>query len=570
MRAFPISRCQCQFPALMLLLGMLAIPSLTTAADGKYALLVGVTEYRHAEMNKPPLDYPEIDAKAVSDFLKQHGYEVDLLLGKQATREAVLKKLEVLGQKGTQKGAVVVGFWGHGVEFEGSDEAMFCPYDTSVRLAADSKGRELYDKEFKRLIEPNPETLIGMSKVLNGLKITGAGNRLLLADCCRNSPNRPRGRAFGSKLKLTDLPDNTAAIFACSSSEQAFEHKDWGHGAMTKCLLDLLPRLTSDGGDVNSITGRLRMNVSALVSAQSGGRDSQTVHPLVNGVVELRLEMSIQLLVAPFSALEAANAQKLTARALGVPETVKNSIGMELKLIPAGEFRMGSGKSAAELARIFDSKAEYFTGGFPQHRVRLTKAFRMGTTEVTQGQWEEVMRTKPWSGKPEVKEGANYAASYVSWDDAQEFCRKLSAKDGATYRLPTEAEWEYSCRAGSMSLYGYGDSVSSLKEYAWCKENALRVDEAYPHEVGRKRANNFGLSDMHGNVTEFCEDWYDEYGTRGALTINPTAVKTGKQIYRISRGGSYALDAMYDRSAKRSGATPNRRSEIYGFRVVLP
>ncbi|MDA1018376.1 MAG: caspase family protein, partial [Planctomycetota bacterium] len=376
------------------------ITSSAFAADPakKYALLIGVTKYSHAEMNKPPLEYPEADAKAVGDFLKQHGYEVDLLLGSKATRETILQKLELLGAKGNAQGAVVLGLWGHGVEFAGSDEAMFCPFDTTIRLVSDQAGKALFDKNGKRLIEPDPKSLVGMSKLLAGLQITGAGNRLLLADCCRESPNRPRGRAFGSQVKLTDLPDNTAAIFACSSNEQAFEHRDWGHGAMTKCLLDLLPRLATDAGDVNSITGRLRRDVTSLVTAKSRGRDQQTVQPIVNGVVELRLTRTMALLAAPFTAAEARSAQQATARSLGVRADYTNSLGMQFQLLPAGEFSMGSSDADVAAALRADStlKEEYYLKDErPQHRVRFTGSLFMGTHEVTQKDYETVMGKNP-------------------------------------------------------------------------------------------------------------------------------------------------------------------------------
>jgi len=264
----------------------------------RYALLVAVTKYQHTEMNKPALEFPEVDAKAVGEFLEAFGYEVEYLLGPKATKLAIEKKLDGLADKGNDEGTVVLGFWGHGVEFEGTDESMFCPYDSKIRTVVDSKGKKLFGKGGELMIEPDQATLVGMSDVLQGLRLSGAGNRLLLADCCRNSPNRARGRAFGSKTKLTDLPDNTAALFACSESEQAFEDETWGHGAFTKCLLDLLPQLTEDDGDdVNSITGKLKRNVAGLVKERSQGRETQTVNPIFKGTPELQLKIGIVVYV---------------------------------------------------------------------------------------------------------------------------------------------------------------------------------------------------------------------------------------------------------------------------------
>ena len=174
-------------------------------------------------------------------------------------------------------------------------------------------------------------------------------------------------------------------------------------------------------------------------------------------------------------------------------ETLTNSIGMKLKLIPAGEFQMGS--PANEEDREDDEH---------HHRVRITKPFYLGVYEVTQGQWEAVMETRPWSDKGYVKEGPDYAASYVSWDAAREFCELLSKREGKTYRLPTEAEWEYSCRGGTTTAYHFGNNASRLGEYAWYDVNASDVDEQYSHRVGQKKANPFGLHDMHGNVLPWC------------------------------------------------------------------
>ena len=141
-----------------------------------------------------------------------------------------------------------------------------------------------------------------------------------------------------------------------------------------------------------------------------------------------------------------------------------------------------------------------------QHRVRLTQPFYMQTTEVTQGQWKSVMGTEPWKVQDYVKEGDDYAATYVSHEDAVAFCRKLSAREGGTYRLPTEAEWEYACRGGTQTMYSFGASAGQLGEYAWFEDNADKVGEAYAHRVGQKRSNGFGLYDMHGNVRE----WFSE------------------------------------------------------------
>ena len=190
----------------------------------------------------------------------------------------------------------------------------------------------------------------------------------------------------------------------------------------------------------------------------------------------------------PFDADEALRRQEEAAEVLDIPVEFENSIGMNLRLIPAGEFMMGSPEEE-ELREENENL----------HRVRLTKPIYMDACEVTQGEWEEVMETTPWKGDMFVREGANNPATYVSWEDAKTFCEWLSEIEGRIYRLPTEAEWEYACRAGSTTAFYFGDSNSRLDEYAWYDENARDSGHRHPGTVGKKQANAWGLHDMHGN-----------------------------------------------------------------------
>ncbi len=247
-------------------------------------------------------------------------------------------------------------------------------------------------------------------------------------------------------------------------------------------------------------------------------------------------------------------------------DLITNSIGMKLKLIPAGEFMMGS--PANEANRNEDEG--------PQHKVGITKAFYMGVTEVTQGQWFAVMGTKPWAGREFVqegdrefvREGDTYPAMYVSWDDAVVYCEKLSAREGKTYRLPTEAEWEYACRGGTSTDYSFGSGSGSLKDYAWFDENAYGIGESHAHTVGMKKSNPFGLYDMHGNVFEWCADIYDakSYSSRSGTTMDP--MSSAGSGYRVLRGGSWYFNSGDSRSANRSRNRPGSRSLNVGFRVV--
>ena len=234
-------------------------------------------------------------------------------------------------------------------------------------------------------------------------------------------------------------------------------------------------------------------------------------------------------------------------------QEITNSIGMKFRLIAAGEFMMGSPESEAD--RDDDEL---------QHRVEISGDFYMGKFEVTQGQWKSVMGTEPWKGEDAVKEGVDFAATYVSWEDAVEFCKKLSARDGVDYRLPSEAEWEYACRGGSELAYSFGDAASDLGKYAWFDDNADSIGEDYAHEVGQKRANDFGLHDMHGNAWEWCGDFYGDYDS--SETRDPTGASDG--TLRVLRGGSWFNSSRSCRSADRLRRSPDLRSSFLGFRVL--
>ncbi len=236
-------------------------------------------------------------------------------------------------------------------------------------------------------------------------------------------------------------------------------------------------------------------------------------------------------------------------------ESLVNSIGLRMIYIRPGEFWMGS--PGNEPGHEEDES--------PQHLVKLMRGFYLGATEITQKQWVTVMGSRPWSGKEYVEEGDECAASYVSWDDAVAFCKKLSQTEGRTYRLPTEAEWEYACRAGTKTAYSFGDSASQLGEYAWFDGSV--GGQKYAHGVGRKKANPWGLFDMHGNVWEWCADWYG----KASYPVNPVSDPTGSSSgsSRVVRGGCLYDDAAYCRAARRSIISPGYRNGFIGFRVAL-
>jgi formylglycine-generating enzyme required for sulfatase activity len=247
-------------------------------------------------------------------------------------------------------------------------------------------------------------------------------------------------------------------------------------------------------------------------------------------------------------------------------KVITNSIDMKLVYIPAGSFMMGSGDSAAQLAKEYGGRESLFEDEFPQHRIRISQGFWMGQTEVTQGQYESVMNARPWSGRERVQEDANSPAAYVSWHDAVEFCRKLSQQTGETYRLPAEAEWEYACRAGTTTRFSFGDSNSPLGDYAWFFDNTEAVGQKYAHLVGQKKPNPWGLYDMHGNVYEWCSDRYGTDYYSNSPSVDPEGPSSGKR--RTLRGGSWYSIEFVLRCSSRGNVVPDHDLLNVGFRVV--
>lgn len=236
-----------------------------------------------------------------------------------------------------------------------------------------------------------------------------------------------------------------------------------------------------------------------------------------------------------------------------------NAIGMEFVLIPGGHFLMGT-----------SNEEQGFRNNERQHAVTLSHPFFLGVTQVTQQHWTKVMSTKPWSGQDGVLDDPDCPAICISWENALRFCKRMNERNdgfvplGWEYVLPTEAQWEYACRAGSSTAYSFGDGDGPEK-YAWFVENTADIDEAFAHRVGQKHPNAFGLYDMHGNVWEWCRDWYGDYPRQGVT--DPTGPAAGRD--RVTRGGSWYSTIDECRSARRGANLPFCGEAIQGFRVAI-
>ena len=272
------------------------------------------------------------------------------------------------------------------------------------------------------------------------------------------------------------------------------------------------------------------------------------------------------------------------------PGDVRDDNGLKMKLVwcPPGVVTMENVEYLEVITEVaakevqpsdddFDAIDEAATAPQPRRTEKITpvkaflkKGYWLGKCEVTQSEWKRIMQTEPWMGQRLTKDGADFPATFVDWNDATEFCQKLTQHERQAgrlpndweYTLPTEAQWERACRAGTKTKFSFGDDESKLGEYAWFDENAGDAGEAYAHRVGQKNANPWGLFDMHGNVAEWCRDSHLVRLT-GGIDPEDRAWRSRK----TTRGGSWNFVAC--RSAARGGCPPDARAASLGFRVAL-
>ena len=304
------------------------------------------------------------------------------------------------------------------------------------------------------------------------------------------------------------------------------------------------------------------------------------------------------------------------AEPTATPKQITNSIGMKLTLVPSGEFMMGSKESAEETAAFLktnygyvSTRAALFKNEHPQHRVRITKPFYLGTYHVTRGQFRRFVKDLKYKSDSEKltvfgcpgwdpdKQDSGFRKDYswqkvgfeqtdehpvvnVSWNDAVAFCKWLSKQENKTYRLPTEAEWEYACRAGTTTRYYSGDDPETLVKVgniadATFKEKVpnwpnatIKASDGYVFTapVGQFKPNAFGLYDMHGNAYQWCSDCYDEDYYAKSPVDDPKGPDSGND--RVLRGGSWFHSPDACRSCGRFGFVPSGLDCMAGFRVA--
>jgi formylglycine-generating enzyme required for sulfatase activity len=261
-------------------------------------------------------------------------------------------------------------------------------------------------------------------------------------------------------------------------------------------------------------------------------------------------------------------------------EPLNEAVSLDMMLIPSGTFQMGqTDAEKTELIHLMgiDDYQKYYVNELPRHEVTV-QPFFLGKYAVTQSQWRAVAAYKPidkeLNSDPSEFKGDNRPVEQVSWDDATEFCRRLSTKTGRKYRLPSEAAWEYACRAGTITPFHFGETVDdSLANYC-AKDQVygrgiLGQYRQETTEVGQFAPNQFGLYDMHGNVLEWCEDnWHNSYeGAPNDCSAWVDSDQTYKYKYRLLRGGSWDITPRNCRSANRYKNSRYYTVNDVGFRV---
>jgi formylglycine-generating enzyme required for sulfatase activity/uncharacterized caspase-like protein len=572
-------------PAL-LLAALVAAPALAqneTTRGQKYALLVGVREYKTPTLRT--LKYSERDIEELAKVLLDAGFSeqnmrvltqertakgLRYLPSSENIRTELSRMLKLVELAGDTASIVIVALAGHGIMDPKAEKSYFCPADTSALN-----------------LSPEDPALIDLGGLYDQLKASPAGFKLMLVDACRNDPLSPK-RSTRPVVDLVSVtrplkkrpPGGVAALFSCSEGQVAYEDDDLKHGVFFHFVIEgLKGKADEDSGNRD---GKVTLGELA-------GYIGTEVYKFVD-----RTRNDEQLPEYLFKA-NSINLVDLAARK-SLSRSLADSIGMRLALIPAGEFMMGSS----------DDDDDADDDETPRHRVRITRPFYLGTTEVAVGQFRRFVaatghRTEAeldgrgghgWNesrskfevdpkytwrnpGFPQTDE---HPVTNVSWNDAVAFCEWLSAKEGKVYRLPTEAEWEYACRAGTTTRYTSGADPETLVSVGNVADGTARTrfpqwttiasrdGQLFTAPVGHFRANAWGLYDMHGNVGEWCRDGYDGRYYQESPGNDPPG--PAQPLRRVYRGGSWADDPRYARSARRVGVNPDYFYYDLGFRVT--
>ncbi|MEM4202155.1 MAG: SUMF1/EgtB/PvdO family nonheme iron enzyme [Candidatus Hadarchaeum sp.] len=526
---------------------------------GRWAVLIGINDYEHL---KPSLNHCVDDIEALAQQLVAGGFErerIALLSTKPShpryypSKANIERELRLTLQSLGPNDFILVAFAGHGIRLEG--RSYLCPADAQLEASS----------------------LIEVDTVYKLLEEASARFKLFIVDACQNEGRQPKAdvqtrfafKAGAFSLLSQNVPPGILLLASCSPGQEALEDPELGHGVFSHYLIQGLR------GEADSS----RDGAISLMEWIAYAADRTRVHARKLSRVQS------PMVVGSFPDFELIEVKE-----------ARNSVGMALVYVPQGMFQMGSGLND-DLAEVDEQ---------PVHKVQISRGFFMSRCEVTVGQFRQFVEEtnyktdverSPVGGwgynevlkrldrgpqftwrNPGFRQTDDHPVVNVSWNDAMAFCQWLSRKEAARYRLPTEAEWEYACRAGTSTRYFSGDEPRTLSRVANVANQAVlgsllvfvssdnQDSYTFTAPVGSLQPNSFGLHDMHGNVAEWCADRYDPRYYRASSAIDPPGAGSGPS--RVVRGGSWRDDPSSCRSSSRDLYLPDSGNCMIGFRVL--
>jgi hypothetical protein len=547
---------------------LVAYSSVSAQADGrKLALLVGVERYDHSKLDL--LEYCGDDVTTLERLLTRQGFRCVVLrnekegpqpaVAHRPTAKNINEAVKALLKGVTREDLILVVLTGHGLQPTGESQPYFCPQDANPSIDEDGAGRQT-------LVEP--DSLVGIGTLLKRLDQSGVGHKLVLVDACRNAPQMKglKGIKGGVDSVAFDLlPAQCGVLLSCSQGQFSFENKslgDGGRGAfLHHVILGLEGKAADEDGEISwdDLTSYVKKSVPKTVAAIYAGtgvvarQTPEGINRLAGSLVLAKKGIDKPVpLPMPMSPRDSK--PNATDAKSGFPEAgVKagqrwdfNRLKMTFCWCPSGEFRMGSPLTEAGRDDDEAQKEETVSG------------FWISKHEITHRNWRDVddfaVQQRRLDGP--VQADDDLPVDLVNWDDARSFCRRLTERGvaekhvppGWEFRLPTEIEWEYACRADTDTPFAFGDTLHS-KDTRFAAPGASILVAGGPADVTTLKANAWGIAGMHGNVWEWCQ-------------TEPRAVQP-------IRGGSWDSPASACRSASRSIAPASRKAKNIGFRPVI-
>lgn len=501
----------------------------TVTSQSRHALVIGNSNYKHG-----PLQNPRNDANDMGTVLRRCGF--DVILKVDCTKRMMQEAMDDFSRRLREGGTALFYYAGHGLNVDGRNYLV--PLDATLATQGDVQ----YE-------------CVDAGQVLARLEDAGTTVNIIILDACRNNPlARSWRRSAASGLASMDAPTGSIIAFATAPGSVASDGTG-RNGLYTSCLLShiekpgvpLVQALLSAHGDVKA------KSASEQIPWLSISFTGEFYFVPGSGTQQVAsLPPAQPPAVPPSPAPETQKPEEQRTNVAMVSSNVAPASSSQTKVfdgipfvwIPAGSFNMGSVERAIRAQ--------------PVHSVTISQGFWMGQYEVTQGQWMQVMGKRHRS----AFNGDDLPVDTVTYDNIQEFLMKLNASSDGKYRLPTEAEWEYACRAGTSTEYFFGPTDLQLYEYAWYSANSGGTT----HPVGSLKPNPWGLYDILGNVWEWVSDYYDSRYYAASPGIDPMGPGVGKA--RVIRGGSWRHRSTECHPARRDAYSIGRGSAGIGFRLV--